>query len=33
LETDTNVEYGTLPTYDGENPRKDLNYGKVYKFT
>ena len=33
LETDVDVEYGTLPTYDGQDPEKDLNDGKVYKFT
>lgn len=32
LETDKNVEYGSTPTYDGKNPKKENNDDRIYVF-
>lgn len=33
LETDENVEYGTMPTYDGEAPVREPWLGEIYIFS
>ena len=33
LETDENVEYGTMPTYDSETPVREPSWGKIYIFS
>jgi len=32
LETDTDVAYGTMPTYDGDIPKKEASNGFIYVF-